>query len=138
MNPDEPVTKIFMRMSTRWESDLWQSAPGIDDDLVLQPPALDRAILLVRRRQDDDVGALEQLVERHEPRLRQIGIVAEHVLGFQRGELAQLEREAVTRIVAVRLEGHPEDADGLLVEVLAQALLDMLDEELRQALVHQH
>src|SRR5215510_15523911 len=136
-NPAEPVTNIFICVQIRFaggldpirsnrDDALWQRAPDINDDLVLQSCAIERAILRVRRRQDDDVRTRDQLIERHEAILRQIGIVAEHFFGLHRSELAQLERKAVAWIVAVGLERHAENADGLAAQVaVAQAPLEM-------------
>src|SRR5258705_5455962 len=66
---------------------LRQRTPEIDNDLAGKPVALQCAVLRVRRRHDHDVGALDEIVERRESLLRQIGIVAEHLLGLDQGEL---------------------------------------------------
>ena len=128
MNPAEPVTRILQR-----------AAPGMQfhtsyEDLARGDPQL--PVCAVGRREKEHVGIREHGLDRDERRIGHVGIGAEHLPRLQGEEVAQLVAQRIARVVALGLEGHPENAHDPVREI--EIALREVDQARGQSFVDQH
>src|SRR4051794_21061934 len=115
MNPAAPVTRTF----TSEPDPLAQRTPDVDHILAAD---LEPAVRLVRSAEDEDLAVAKDAFERREAHVVDVRIRADHARAGPREELPELVAERRSRVIGLRLERHPEDADRPATERAVPAL----------------